>query len=79
MVLDTQQHVYTTKSACLGHLLPGWQDVRETLGELQWKHWEHSREGGSWKQGGAQRLVLKKFQWEMQGTQNANQEKITIH
>lgn len=47
MVLDSQQHVYVAQSTCLGHLLPAWQDVRERLGELQWKHWEHSREGES--------------------------------
>lgn len=60
MVLDRQQHVYTAQSTCLGHLLPAWQEVRERLGELQWKHWEHSREGESWKQGGAQKLHTEK-------------------
>lgn len=60
MVLDTQQHVYTAQSACLGHLLPGWQNVRERLGELQWKRWEHSRKGESWKQGGAQKFCSEK-------------------
>lgn len=60
MVLDTQQHVRTAQSTCLDHLLPGWQDARQRLGELQWKHWECSREGENWKQGGAQKFHTEK-------------------
>lgn len=57
MTLDTRQHVC---GSCLGHLLPGWQGVGERLGELQWKHWERSRERESWKQGGAQKFHAEK-------------------
>lgn len=62
------------QSTCTCHLLLSWRDGREGLGGTG-----NMTERGELGQGGTGGFTLRKLQWEKQGTQSPDQEKIRIH